>query len=67
MAKKTEVEVTIDEATGEVTFEVHGVKGRGCLAILDELEKALGTRKGEAKYTREMHEVENSVARIKGR
>jgi hypothetical protein len=54
---KTEIEVTIDEATGEITFEAHGVKGKGCLSKLKEFVDALGEQKGSATPTREMHEV----------
>ena len=54
---KTEIEVTIDEATGEVTFESHGIKGKGCLAKLKEFVDALGDAKGAPTPTREMHET----------
>jgi len=58
------VEVTIDEQ-GEVTFEIHGVKGRGCLKILDELAKAMGVAKAAAMSTKEMHEQVVTATKVR--
>jgi hypothetical protein len=55
---KHEVEVEIDELTGEVKLGVHGVKGSGCLKILDALVKELGSSNDAPQPTREMHESE---------
>ena len=52
---KHEVEVSIDES-GEVSFEVHGIKGQGCLAILEQFTKALGEA-GKVAHTAEMKET----------
>jgi len=57
MAAKHEIEVTIDETTGEITFEAHGIHGKGCLGKLKEFVDALGEQKAAPTPTREMHEA----------
>ncbi|HZY06012.1 MAG TPA: DUF2997 domain-containing protein [Anaeromyxobacteraceae bacterium] len=42
MAEKLEIEVTI-APDGTVKLETHGLKGQGCLAETEAVEKALGT------------------------
>lgn len=46
-----EIKVTIDEE-GDVSFEVKGVKGRGCEKLTRKLEEDLG------KVTRRKHKAE---------
>lgn len=41
MAQKHEIEIHIDD-NGNVSFEVKGLKGKGCLGITKDLEEALG-------------------------
>lgn len=48
---REEVEITIDKE-GNVSFEVKGVKGRGCEALTKKLEEGLG------KVTRRKHKKE---------
>ena len=48
---KHEIEIEIDEATGEITAHVQGVKGKGCTAILDALAREVGGERGEVRYT----------------
>lgn len=38
-----EITVVINDETGEVTYDVKGVKGKGCEALTQELDEALGT------------------------
>jgi len=44
MMAKTELDIIIDEK-GEVHVDVKGMKGKGCLTYLKELEKLLGALK----------------------
>lgn len=41
-----QVIVTVDE-TGEVKVEAKGVKGRGCKALTDAIERAIGDVTGD--------------------
>jgi len=56
-----EIEVFID-ASGEVKFEVKGVKGKKCLDITKELETDLGGKILLREETSEMHEQETQQA-----
>ena len=38
-----EIEITINDDTGEVIYEVSGIKGKDCEALTKELDEALGT------------------------
>lgn len=42
MAQMHEVELEIDNGTGEITFVVNGIKGRDCHNIAEIFNKALG-------------------------
>jgi len=61
---KHEVEVTIDEASGEVLFHIQGIKGGGCVKVLDDFAKMVG-RAGKLTPTPEMSEV--AAHKIKAR
>ena len=52
-----EIEVFID-ASGEVKYEVRGVKGKKCLDLTKELETDLGGNILLREETSEMHEQE---------
>jgi hypothetical protein len=52
-----EIEVFID-ASGEVKYEVRGVKGKRCLDLTKELETDLGGKILLREETSEMHEQE---------
>ena len=56
MSKRVEIEITIDEE-GNVVAESHGIKGKGCLLVLDEIVKALG-KGSNPKPTAEMYQVQ---------
>ena len=45
MAEKHELELFISE-DGELKVHIKGIKGPGCVKILDNLAKELGTQKG---------------------
>jgi len=60
---KHEIEVTISP-TGEVEFHLQGLKGKGCLKILEEFERALGKAKGAPKGTAEMYETEKVTGKV---
>ena len=60
-----ELEVTIDETTGEISLGVHGELGRGCLKVLEEWAKALGKAKTDATPTQEMYERAVTTAKVK--
>ncbi len=53
--RKQEIEITISP-TGEVTFQVKGVKGSACLAETKFLEDALGNAVVERERTTEYYE-----------
>ena len=57
---KHDIEVTIDE-NGKIELHVVGHKGKGCLKLLDEFEKALGKRTGDARPTDEMYQSETQT------
>lgn len=59
MAKKVEIEVEIG-VDGEVTFDVKGVKGRGCVDLTAPIEELLG-EVTERKYSSEYYQVEEKV------
>jgi hypothetical protein len=52
-----EIEVFID-ASGEVKYEVRGIKGKKCLDITEDLEMDLGGNILLREETSEMHEQE---------
>lgn len=51
-----EIEVFIDE-NGRVQIEVHGVKGKKCLALTEDLEAALGGEIEERQMKPEAYET----------
>ena len=51
---KQSVTFTIDD-DGDVTFEIDGIKGKGCKVVADGYVKALGKEKAR-RFTREVHE-----------
>jgi len=53
-----EIEVVIDKK-GQVQVHVTGVKGESCLAITNELEKALGDEVASRELTAEAFESES--------
>jgi hypothetical protein len=60
-----EIEVTIGP-DGEVEFHVEGLKGKGCVPLLREFERALGKAvtdgKGDGvKHTVEYHQTETTA------
>lgn len=57
---KHEIEIEFDEA-GRPTFHVKGLRGKGCAKILAEIEKALGVRVGEVKYSAEYYQADEKV------
>ena len=61
---KHDIEVTID-AKGEVEFHAKGMKGKGCLSILKEFEKALGKQVAEPTPTAEMTETVSQSPTVK--
>ena len=52
--ERTEIEITIDNQ-GNVSYEVKGLKGKGCIESTKFLDEALGEVK-ERKHTREFYE-----------
>jgi hypothetical protein len=59
MADRVEIELTFS-ADGEVRLETHGLKGQGCLAETESLEKALGRVKQRTR-TSEFYEQATGV------
>lgn len=51
-----EIQVFIDE-NGQVQIEVHGVKGKKCLDMTEELEEALGGEIESREMTAEAYET----------
>ncbi len=61
-----DIEITID-AEGNVEAKVKGMKGRGCLRVLQAFEQALG-QSGATTATPEMYQAEeNKVGQKTGR
>lgn len=63
MAKKEELEITIDK-NGEVQIHVQGVDGGSCLELTKELEEALGIVRGREKTSEYYKEGETESVRI---
>ena len=56
-----EIVVNID-TNGKPTFEVKGVKGKRCLDLTRDIEKSLGGKVLERKFTREYNQSEIDAA-----
>ncbi|MBF0225481.1 MAG: DUF2997 domain-containing protein [Desulfobacterales bacterium] len=59
MAKRTEIEVEIDEQ-GDVKIEVKGIKGKACLDYADIFQNVLGPIK-EQRLTSEYYEQSSNI------
>lgn len=55
-----EVIVTVDE-TGDVKVEARGVKGSGCKALTEAIEKAIGTVSGDVKKPEFTQQAERRI------
>jgi hypothetical protein len=44
-----EIEITINEQSGEMTTEINGMAGPGCEQIIDEIKKLVGQASQEIK------------------
>lgn len=58
-----EIDVTIG-ADGEIEFHMKGMKGKGCLKVLEEFEKALGKVKSAPTPTAEMYQTEQAKGKV---
>ncbi len=56
---KTELNIVIDE-NGTVSCEVKGIKGKGCIKIMEMVEQILGKAKTK-KFTSEYYELEAQI------
>jgi hypothetical protein len=61
VAKKVEIMVEIG-VDGEVTLDVNGVKGKGCVDLTASIEEILG-EVTERKYSSEYYQAEENVHR----
>lgn len=67
MANKHEIELFISD-DGELKVHIKGIKGPGCLKVLDSLAKDIGTLKDKqltSEYYESTQTKENSSAKIK--
>lgn len=51
-----QIQLFVDDATGEVTITVNGVKGEGCLNLTEDLENYFGDNATERQLTDEHDE-----------
>lgn len=58
-----DIEIEIDEETGETSFKAKGIKGKGCTKALGEFMDALGDSDAKLKPTSEMYETEKVPVR----
>ena len=61
MAGKQEVELFISEE-GELKVHIKGIKGPGCLKVLESLAKEIGSEKGRTLTSEYYESVKNTVA-----
>ena len=61
MAGKQEVELFISEE-GELKVHIKGIKGPGCLKVLEALAKEIGSEKGRTLTGEYYESVKNTVA-----
>lgn len=59
MAKHT-IEIEWDKDSNPI-FHVKGVKGKGCTKIIEEIERALGRKVGDVKYSAEYYQAEEKA------